>query len=107
MGQVIDFENSLTKRNLKGKIIPLHAKMKDDVSNNNGGNGMSKYIKRNEFEQFKNHIDNKFDRVFDKMDENRKEIKDDIKHQTTITVSIVSLVITLVGVVVPIVLHFI
>ncbi|WP_314347733.1 hypothetical protein [Mammaliicoccus vitulinus] len=104
MGDLIDYESLLMQKNLKGKLIPLNGKIKDN-DNYSGGISMSKHINRDEFEQFKNHIDNKFDRVFDKIDDNRKEIKGDMKHQSTITIAVISLVVTLVGVIMPIILN--
>ncbi|OOV78855.1 hypothetical protein [Mammaliicoccus fleurettii] len=105
MGEVIDYETSLMKRNLKGKLLSPHVKIIDNNTNVYGGDSMSEHIKREEYEQFRNHLDNKLDRVFDKMDENRKEIKEDIRHQNTITIAIISLVITIVGIIVPLLLH--
>lgn len=81
---------------------PVHDTMKTN-SNNLGGGKMSDFIKRDEFENFKTHLDSKFDRLIDKVDEN----KDDIKHQTTVTISVISAVITVIGVLVPVILHFI
>ena len=85
---------------------PVHDTMKTN-SNNLGGGKMSDFIKRDEFENFKTHLDSKFDRLIDKVDENRRELKDDIKHQTTVTISVISAVITVIGVLVPVILHFI
>ncbi|WP_353419271.1 hypothetical protein PYH66_13695 (plasmid) [Staphylococcus delphini] len=75
--------------------------------NNSGGNNMNDFIKRDEFENFKTHLDSKFDRLIDKLDENRRELKDDMKHQTMVTISVISAIITVVGVLVPVILHFI
>ncbi|UXS37838.1 hypothetical protein MUA34_05430 [Staphylococcus delphini] len=75
--------------------------------NNSGGDNMSDFIKRDEFENFKTHLDNKFDRLIDKVDENRRELKEDMKHQTMVTISVISAIITVVGVLVPVILHFI
>ncbi|MEB7436565.1 hypothetical protein NGF50_04050 [Mammaliicoccus sciuri] len=79
---------------------------------------MSDYIKREEYENYKNHLDTKFDRLFDKLDDNRKEIKKDIENtkneiKTEIneyknrTLTIYGIAVALIGVIVPIVLHFI
>ncbi|MDC5693447.1 hypothetical protein N7L96_02430 [Mammaliicoccus sciuri] len=105
MGNLIDYETSLKQRNLKGKLIPPHVKINDDNTKINGGYVMSENIKREEFEQFKYHIDSKFDRVIDKIDENRKEIKEDIKHQSTTTIAVISLVVALVGIIIPIIIN--
>lgn len=93
------------------KLIPdnendKHGNIKPK-GNYSGGGKMSDFIKRDEFENFKTHLDSKFDRLIDKVDENRRELKDDMKHQTTVTISVISAVITVIGVLVPIILHFI
>lgn len=79
---------------------------------------MSEYIKRDEYENYKNHLDTKFDRLFDKLDANRKEIKEDIENTKTEikteineyknrTLAGYGIVATLLGIIVPVVLHFI
>lgn len=75
--------------------------------NNSGGGNMSDFIKRDEFENFKTHLDSKFDRLIDKVDENRRELKDDMKHQTIVTISVIGAITTVIGILVPIILHFI
>ncbi|WP_239991132.1 hypothetical protein [Staphylococcus chromogenes] len=93
------------------QLIPDNKKEKRDKmklkENDSGGGNMNDFIKRDEFENFKTHLDSKFDRLIDKVDENRRELKDDMKHQTTVTISVIGAITTVIGVVVPIILHFI
>lgn len=93
------------------QIIPDNKKERRDKiklkDNHSGGGIMNDFIKRDEFENFKTHLDSKFDRLIDKVDENRRELKEDMKHQTTVTISVISAIITVIGVLVPVILHFI
>lgn len=104
MGEIIEYKEHLNE--FKKTIPDAHDTMKSRT-NNSGGDNMSDFIKRDEFENFKTHLDSKFDRLIDKVDENRRELKDDMKHQTTVTISVISAIITVVGVLVPVILHFI
>ncbi|MDK9870510.1 MULTISPECIES: hypothetical protein [Staphylococcus] len=83
-----------------------------------GRKQMSEYVKREEYENFKNHLDTKFDRIIDKLDENRREIKDDITTSRqeikddinefkNRTLTVFGLAVTVIGIAVPVVLHFI
>ena len=83
-----------------------------------GSKLMSEHVKREEYENFKNHLDSKFDRIIDKLDENRREtkddilasrqeIKDDLNEFQNRTLTVFGLAVSVVGIVVPIVLHFI
>lgn len=106
MNNISDFYEEIKK---KGLNIPLPPKNDIIEANKNvyGGASMNDYIKRDEFENFKNHLDNKFDRLMDKIDENRRELKDDMKHQTTITISVIGAITAIIGILVPVILHFI
>lgn len=83
-----------------------------------GSKLMSEHVKREEYENFKNHLDSKFDRIIDKLDENRREtkddilasrqeIKDDLNEFQNRTLTVFGLAVSVVGIIVPIVLHFI
>lgn len=83
-----------------------------------GSKLMSEHVKREEYENFKNHLDSKFDRIIDKLDENRREtkddilasrqeIKDDLNEFKNRTLTVFGLAVSVVGIIVPIVLHFI
>ena len=83
-----------------------------------GSKLMSEHVKREEYENSKNHLDTKFDRIIDKSDENRREIKDDIitsrqemkddiNEFKNRTLTVFGLAVSVVGIIVPIVLHFI
>ncbi|WP_204172561.1 MULTISPECIES: hypothetical protein [unclassified Mammaliicoccus] len=106
----------------KHDIMVLKKAIKDVLNEDNFNEKevgtMSEYIKREEYENYKNHLDSKFDRLFDKLDNNRKEIKEDIENtkneiKTEIneyknrTLTIYGIAVALIGVIVPIVLHFI
>lgn len=104
MGEIIEYKELLNEFN---KTIPdAHGTMESRINDSGGGN-MNDFIKRDEFENFKTHLDSKFDRLIDKVDENRRELKEDMKHQTTVTISVISAIITVIGVLVPVILHFI
>ena len=72
-----------------------------------GSKLMSEHVKREEYENSKNHLDTKFDRIIDKSDENRREIKDDINGFKNRTLTVFGLAVSVVGIIVPIILHFI
>ncbi|MDW4166947.1 hypothetical protein QI124_11150 [Staphylococcus saprophyticus] len=83
-----------------------------------GSKIMSEHVKREEYENFKNHLDTKFDRIIDKLDENRREtkndilasrqeIKDDLNEFQNRTLTVFGLAVSVVGIIVPIILHFI
>ncbi|WP_210124027.1 hypothetical protein [Staphylococcus sp. GDY8P95P] len=83
-----------------------------------GRKQMSEHVKRDEYENFKNHLDSKFDRIIDKLDENRREIKDDITTSRqeikddinefkNRTLTVFGLAVAVIGIAVPVVLHFV
>ena len=104
LGEIIEYKNFLNKFN---KTIPDAHDTMESRTNGSGGGNMNDFIKRDEFENFKTHLDSRFDRLIDKVDENRRELKEDMKHQTTVTISVISAIITVIGVLVPVILHFI
>ncbi|EGQ0356634.1 hypothetical protein [Staphylococcus pseudintermedius] len=104
------------KRRFPNRDFPVNfetetEEQEDDImesrTGDSGGGNMSDFIKKDEFENFKTHLDSKFDRLIDKVDENRRELKGDMKHQTTVTISVISAIVTVIGVLVPVILHFI
>lgn len=104
MGQIIEYKEHLNEFK---KTIPDARDTMESRTNDSGGGNMNDFIKRDEFENFKTHLDSRFDRLIDKVDENRRELKEDMKHQTTVTISVISAIITVIGVLVPVILHFI
>lgn len=104
MGEIIEYKELLNEFN---KTIPDAHDTMESRTNDSGGGNMNDFIKRDEFENFKTHLDSKFDRLIDKVDENRRELKEDMKHQTTVTISVISAIITVIGVLVPVILRFI
>lgn len=107
MGRLINYYNELENKNLLSEDLRNFHDTMESRTNDSGGGNMNDLIKRDEFENFKTHLDSKFDRLIDKVDENRRELKDDMKHQTTVTISVIGAITTVVGVIVPIILHFI
>ncbi|MDT0722574.1 hypothetical protein [Staphylococcus haemolyticus] len=104
MGKLIEYKDLANKFD---KAIPNARDIMESRTSDSGGGNMNNFIKRDEFENFKTHLDSKFDRLIDKVDENRRELKDDMKHQTTVTISVIGAITTVIGVIVPIILHFI
>lgn len=119
--KVISQEYLLKRKGLKDTDIPANYD-KMESYNGTGSEGgrklMSDHINREEYEDFKNHLDTKFDRIIDKLDENRREIKDDIitsrqemkddiNEFKNRTLTVFGLAVAVVGIIVPIVLHFI
>ncbi|MGO1819821.1 MAG: hypothetical protein ACTH0S_09055 [Senegalia sp. (in: firmicutes)] len=103
---------------IKKIIIEALMEYKERSLDLGGRKQMSEHVKRDEYENFKNHLDSKFDRIIDKLDENRREIKDDITTSRqeikddinefkNRTLTVFGLAVAVIGIAVPVVLHFI
>ncbi|MEX6128589.1 hypothetical protein [Staphylococcus saprophyticus] len=121
VGKTIPEATTLNKYDIieiKNIIIEALMEYEKGTLDLGGSKLMSEHVKREEYENFKNHLDTKFDRIIDKLDENRREIKDDITNSRqeikddinefkNRTLTVFSLAVAVIGIVVPVVLHFI
>lgn len=80
MGELVNFENNIEKRKLNITLPPYHDERElNSKTSYEGGNSMYDNVKRNEYENFKNHIDTKFDKILSEMNTNQKEIRNEIR----------------------------
>jgi|SRR5699024_854937 len=115
-------DNTLLSKNdiieIKKATIEALMEYEKRILDLGGSKIMSEQVKREEYENFKNHLDTKFDRIIDKLDENRREtkndilasrqeIKDDLNEFQNRTLTVFGLAVSVVGIIVPIILHFI
>lgn len=115
-------DNTLLSKNdiieIKKATIEALMEYEKRILDLGGSKIMSEHVKREEYENFKNHLDTKFDRIIDKLDENRREtkndilasrqeIKDDLNEFQNRTLTVFGLAVSVVGIIVPIILHFI